>query len=84
MSKAQRICVQGFADLSDNELSTMIDEACERSKLESRMYRDTERDAHRARKQRAADRERPQANRVQAASLPAALQGDTTTGFEHS
>ncbi|VVD30990.1 hypothetical protein [Paraburkholderia dioscoreae] len=67
MSKALRISVQAFADLSDNELSDVIGEACERSRIENRMYSETERDAHRARKRRAADRERDQANRGRAA-----------------
>lgn len=67
MSKAQRISVQAFADLSDNELSDVIGEACERSRIENRMYSETERDAHRARKRRAADRVRASPQSAQAA-----------------
>ena len=70
MTKALRISIQAFADLSDNELSNVIDEACERSRIENRMYIDTERDAHRARKQRAAERDRDVATRITSASQP--------------
>ncbi|MGP8432863.1 hypothetical protein ACT2FY_37650 [Paraburkholderia fungorum] len=70
MAKALRISFQAFADLSDNELSDVIREACDHSRAETRMYTDTDRDAHRARKRRQAQRDRTVTNDVTAASQP--------------
>ncbi|CAH2778871.1 MAG: hypothetical protein CBARDMAM_0989 [uncultured Caballeronia sp.] len=70
MAKALRISFRAFADLSDNELSNVIREACDQSRAETRMYTDTDRDAHRARKRCLAQRDRTLANGVTAASQP--------------
>ena len=70
MAKALCISFQAFADLSDNELSDVIREACDQSRAETRMYTDTDRDVHRARKRRLAQRDRTVANGVTTASPP--------------
>lgn len=52
MNKSQRIALQAYADLTDNELARAIETACDR--IEVSIRRDVDRQLHRKRKLRSA------------------------------